>query len=287
MRSVLLGSRSQLAGDLQRRLGEPATLLAREQADLTHPAQVRAVLAELRPQVVFNCAAYNQVDVAEQQPEAAFAVNAWGVWHLAQTCRELGALLVHFSTNYVFGLQAERSSPYREEDAPGPVNLYGVSKLTGEYLLRQVGPEHLIVRTCGLFGLHGTRREGRGNFVEKMLAQAQEGRPIRVVMDQVCTPSYTADVAEAAVQLVRRGCRGLFHVTNSGSCSWYEFACELFRQQQQAVEVLPVRSEEYAAPARRPAYSVLDTRAAAAAGVVLRPWQEALAAYLKERDSKK
>src|SRR5205085_9848553 len=177
--------------------------------------------------VVINCAAYNLVDRAEDEPDAAFAVNAWAVRELATACNELGSVLVHFSTDHVFGLDAARRTPYAEDDPPGPVNVYGLSKLSGEYLVRALCPRHFIVRTCGLYGIWGSGGKG-GNFVETMLRLAREGKPLRVVDDQECTPSYTVDIATATAALIATDRYGLYHLTNSGSCSWYDFARAIF-----------------------------------------------------------
>jgi dTDP-4-dehydrorhamnose reductase len=283
MRCVVLGAGGQLAADLVPRLPGEAVPLTRAEADLTRPAELRAALTGLRPDAVINCAAYNFVDRAEADPQGAFAVNAWGVRHLAEVCRDLGCLLVHFSTDYVFGLDEARVTPYREADAPGPVSVYGLSKLGGEYLARAACPRHLVLRTCGLYGRHGVGGKGT-NFVETMLRLAREGKAIRVVADQVCTPSYTADVAAAAAALLRAGRTGLFHVTNGGWCSWHEFAQAVFALAGVGANLTAISSREYGAAARRPGYSVLDTAAAAAAGAgPPRPWREALADYLRER----
>jgi dTDP-4-dehydrorhamnose reductase len=186
----------------------------------------------------------------------------------------------------VFGADASCLQPYAETDEAGPVSAYGTSKLRGEEAALAASPDNLVVRTCGLYGVWGSGGKG-GNFVETMLRLAGQGKPLRVVNDQRCTPSYTADVADATVQLIARGATGLFHVVNSGDCTWFEFAAELFRQTGMKPDLTPITSEEFAAPARRPAYSVLSTaKLAGVLGSPLRPWQEALAAYLEERRSK-
>jgi dTDP-4-dehydrorhamnose reductase len=279
MRCIVLGAGGQLAADLLPRLPGAVVPLRRASADLTRPDELRSVLTDLHPDVVVNCAAYNFVDRAESEAKAAFAVNAWGVRHLAKVCRDLGCLLVHFSTDYVFGLDEDRTTPYRESDVPGPVGIHGLSKLAGEYLARALCPRHLVLRTCGLYGLHGAGGKGT-NFVETMLRLAGEGRPIRVVADQICTPSFTVDVAAATATLLQSGSQGLYHVTNAGACSWYEFARETFSLAGIAADLTAITSREYGAAARRPRYSVLETSAAK-----LRPWREALAAYLSERRS--
>src|SRR5947209_8068044 len=222
MKYVVLGAAGQLGRDLCPRLAGEVVALTRERADLTRPETLRAVLAELRPDVVINCAAYNFVDRAETEPEAAFAVNAWGVRALAAACRDLGCVLAHFSTDYVFGLDEARRTPYAEADAPGPVSVYGLSKVAGEYLVRAACPRHFVIRTCGLYGVWGSGGKG-GNFVETMLRLAGQGKPLPVVADQTCTPSYTADVAAAAAALVQTGQYGLYHLTNAGSTTWHDF----------------------------------------------------------------
>jgi dTDP-4-dehydrorhamnose reductase len=280
---AVLGAAGQLGRALLPRLSGQVTPLTREQADLTRPESLRAALLTLRPDVVVNCAAYNFVDRAESEPEAAFAVNAWGVRALALACRDAGCLLVHFSTDYVFGLDASRTTPYREDDAPGPAGNYGLSKLAGEYLVQAHSPLHLVVRTCGLYGARGGGGKG-GNFVETMLRLAAEGRHVPVVTDQVCTPSYAVDVAEATAALLRAGAEGLFHLTNAGSCSWHEFAAAIFELAGVKADLAATTARELGRPARRPSYSVLATDAAERAGVPRpRPWRAALAAYLEER----
>jgi dTDP-4-dehydrorhamnose reductase len=283
MRYVILGAAGQLGRDLGPRLPGEVIPLNRQLADLTFPQTLRTALTELHPDVVLNCAAYNFVDRAETEPEAAFAVNGWGVRNLALVCRDLDIMLVHFSTDYVFGLDSGRSTPYAEEDLPGPLGVYGLSKLAGEYLVRALVPRHFVIRTCGLYGVWGSGGKG-GNFVETMLRLAQQGKPLRVVADQVCTPSYTIDVATAAAALIQTEEHGLYHLTSAGSCSWYEFARTIFEQAGVKASLSPTTTREYGSPARRPVYSVLANAGCSGVGVPLpRPWQEALAAYLEER----
>jgi dTDP-4-dehydrorhamnose reductase len=283
MKYVVLGAAGQLGRDLCPRLEGDVIGLTREQADLTRPETLRAALGDLRPDAVFNCAAYNFVDKAESEPPAAFAVNAWAVRDLALICRDLGCTLVHFSTDYVFGLDEERRVPWAESDAPGPVSVYGLSKLAGEYFVRSLCPRNFVVRTCGLYGVWGSGGKG-GNFVETMLRLAEQGKPLRVVADQTCTPSYTADVAAATAALVATGRFGLYHVTNAGSCNWNDFARAIFDLAGVEANVTPITSAEYGARARRPRYSVLANSAYQGLGLPPpRPWREALAAYLIER----
>jgi dTDP-4-dehydrorhamnose reductase len=286
MRYAVLGAAGQLGRDLCPRLpGEviPLSRTGTPAVDLARPGSLRTIFDEVRPDVVINCAAYNFVDRAESEPQEAFAVNGWGVRELARLCRERDCLLVHFSTDYVFGLDATRKQPWTERDAPGPVSVYGLSKLAGEYLVRSTCPRHMVIRTCGLYGVWGSGGKG-GNFVETMLRVAGQGKPLRVVNDQICTPSYTVDVAETTLALLNSGQSGLYHVTNSGSCSWYELARTIFELSDTQANLTPIPSNEYPAPARRPSYSVLDHAALRALAIPSpRSWREALAAYLRER----
>ena len=285
MRYAVIGAAGQLGRDLCPRLQGEVVALGRDRADLTRPELLKATLTELRSDVVVNCAAYNLVDKGETEPAAAFSVNAWGVRDLALVSNQLGALLVHFSTDYVFGLDEPRTTPWGEEDAPGPVSVYGASKLAGEYLVRAVCPRHLILRTCGLYGVWGSGGKG-GNFVETMLRLATQGRELRVVADQQCTPSSTVDVAAATVALLQKGSTGLFHVTNSGSCSWHEFAHAIFELAGLKPSLKPIASRDYGAAARRPGYSVLSNAAYEGLGLPpLRTWRDALAAYVREREN--
>jgi dTDP-4-dehydrorhamnose reductase len=286
MRYALLGAGGQLGRDLQPRLPGEVAAWTREQADLTRPAELREALQALRPDVVVNCAAYNFVDKAEAEPQAALAVNALGVRDLAMICRDLGCVLVHISTDYVFGLDETRRTPWAETDAPGPVSVYGVSKLTGEYYIRALCQRHFVIRTCGLYGVWGAGGKG-GNFVETMLRRAAEGKPLRVVADQRCTPTYTADLAAAAAGLIATDRYGLYHLTNSGACSWHEFAQAVFVLAAVKADLTAIASRDFGAAARRPAYSVLSAGAYETLGFSpLRPWPEALAAYLDERNRK-
>ncbi|MBX9624259.1 MAG: dTDP-4-dehydrorhamnose reductase [Gemmataceae bacterium] len=286
MRIAVLGAAGQLGRDLVPRLAGEVLPLTRADLDLARPETIAPALDRVRPAVLVNCAAFNFVDKAEAEPDAAFAVNAWGVRELARACRSAGTKLVHVSTDYVFGLDAARTTPLAEDDPPGPVSVYGLSKLAGEYVARAADPANLVVRTCGLYGVWGSGGKG-GNFVETMLRVAGQGKPLRVVHDQRCTPTYTADLADAIAGLIRAGASGLVHVTSGGDCSWYEFAAEIFRQAGVAADLTPITSGEFGAAARRPGYSVLSNARLVAAGVPApRPWPEALAAYLAERRNK-
>lgn len=286
MKYVVLGATGQLGRDLCPRLSGEVIPLTREQLELTCFKSIRTVLGDLRPDAVINCAAFNHVDRAETEPGTAYAVNTIGVRDLANVCSDLGSTLVHFSSDYVFGLDPARLTPYSERDPPGPVSVYGTSKLAGEYLLRSSCPRHFLIRTCGLYGVWGTGGKG-SNFVETMLRLARAGKPLRVVADQVCTPTYTVDLASAVVALLATNRYGLYHVTNTNACSWYTFAAAVFELAGVHADLKPITSQEYGAPAGRPSYSVLNTSAYERLGLVpLRPWRDALRAYIRERQQK-
>lgn len=279
---AVLGAGGQLGRDLCRLWQGDAAALGRAEADLTNPASVHAALAALRPRVVVNCAAFNFVDRAEREPEAAFAINALAVHHLGRICRELDATLVTFSTDYVFGADVLRNNPYTENDVPGPTCVYGASKLAGE-TLAALCPKHFIIRTCGLYGLAGLASQ-KSNFIEMILRQIAQDKPLRVVYDQRCTPTFTPDLAAAIEPLVASGRYGLYQLTNAGDCSWLEFAQAILDLRGDTRPITPVRTEEFGSPARRPGYSVLSSAKAIGVGVPpLRPWREALASYLSQR----
>lgn len=287
MRILLIGAAGQLGRDLlaaARDAGHEILPRAHAALDIRDPGAIEAQLAALRPAAVISTAAFHQVETCERQPEEAFATNAFGVLHLARACQRQGAVLMHFSTDYVF--DGQQSTPYAETDRPRPLNAYGLSKLAGEYLLAAHCPRHFILRTTGLYGLAGSAGKG-GNFVETMLQKAAAGDTIRVVHDQVLTPTYTVDLAAKAVALLATDRFGLYHATNEGQCSWYDFAAAIFRLAGLQPQLTPVDSATFASPVRRPAYSVLAKEELRAAGLApMPPWPEALARYLRSRGAR-
>jgi dTDP-4-dehydrorhamnose reductase len=274
-RVLIAGADGQLGACLRERLG-PAVVWAggRAALDVTDPAAVHRVVREAQPDVVVNASAYNKVDLAEQEPGAALLVNAAGPAHLASAAREAGAVLVHVSSDYVF--DGERRSPYREDDVPRPRSVYGVSKLAGEMAVAASGAGHLVVRTSGVLGRGGSRGKG-GSFVERVVARARRGEPLRVVADQVFAPTLAADLAGAILDLLRVQARGLVHVANEGTCTWAELARRALAEAGLPPVVEEITSAELGAAAVRPAYSVLDAgRFAQLTGAPLRPWWEGL-----------
>jgi len=275
MRIVVTGAEGQLGVALLRSLAPHGKVIGVDLADLdvTHPDCADRVAA-LDPDWVVHAAAMTDVDGCERDPAGATAVNAEGTRRVAEGCRRVGAGLVYLSTDYVF--DGRKRTPYTEEDIPAPLNAYGRSKLEGERGVRRLVSRWLIVRTAWLYGTHGK------NFVKTILGKVKAGERLRVVDDQVGSPTYAADVAGGVARLLAQGRTGLFHVTNSGSCSWYAFTREILRRTGADVgSVDRITSDELNRPARRPAYSVLENAAWKAAGFPpLRPWPEALAAML-------
>ncbi|BDV43798.1 NAD(P)-dependent oxidoreductase [Geotalea uraniireducens] len=272
---LVVGAKGMLGQDLLRVLPGEVRGVDVDEIDITLPASVRRVLFTVRPRVIINCAAYTDVDGCETNEALAMRVNGEGVGHLAAASREIGATLVQLSTDYVF--DGRKGGAYQEDDPVNPLSVYGRSKLLGEELARE-NPEHLIVRTQWLYGLGGR------NFVETMLALAVEKRELRVVNDQIGSPTWTVDLALAISTLLDCGCRGTYHATNAGSCSWLSFAEAIFTAAGVSVQLRPQTTAELGRPAPRPAFSALDNcRLVHDTGLELERWDEALRTYLEKR----
>jgi dTDP-4-dehydrorhamnose reductase len=281
MRILLLGAGGQLATDLLATLTGDKIFRSPTRSWTSATRLWCARVSNLRPDAILNTAAFHRVDDCEDEPEQAFRVNSVGVYHMARVAAEVGAVLVHVSTDYVF--DGAKGAPYVETDAPNPQSVYALSKRAGELIVQRYCQRYFLVRTSGLYGLASRRGKGT-NFVETMLRLAEDGQPIRVVTDQVFSPTSSADLARALNLLIHTDRFGLYHLTNTGQCTWYEFAQEVFRLSGLSPDLHPTTSEALARKARRPAYSVLDNANYRAAGYPdLRPWQEALADYLKRR----
>jgi dTDP-4-dehydrorhamnose reductase len=281
VRTLLIGSRGQLGSDLCRIWGEGLIALPHEALDVCDRDQTYAIVRNEAPDLVINTAAYHRVDECESNLARTFEVNAVGARNVADASREVGAAVMFISTDYVF--DGEKGSPYAEEDAAHPVNVYGVSKLAGEHLVRQGNPRHFIVRSSGLFGVAGASGKG-GNFVETMLRKAREGDALRVVDDQVFSPTFTWDLASTLRELAATDRFGTYHVTNTGQTSWHHLAAKAFELTGLRPSLTAITSEETGAAARRPRFSVLAHGCLTAAGLApLRPWPDALEAYLREK----
>jgi dTDP-4-dehydrorhamnose reductase len=255
--------------------------LTHDKIEVGDPDSVQAAVERERPDVVINCAAFHRVDDCEAHPEEAVRVNSLGALYVARTCAELDAVCVHISTDYVFG--GGGRGPYAEDDLPSPLNVYGASKFAGEHLVAQACPRSLVVRVASLFGAAPVRGKAR-HFVDAILAQARAAKPLTVIDDVRMSPTYTLDAARALEALVRQQACGLVHVTNTGSCSWYEFATRIVSLAGLGAVVRPVPASAYPMRARRPADSSLrSVRAPDDVRRYLRPWDEALVAYLATR----
>jgi dTDP-4-dehydrorhamnose reductase len=282
--AAVFGSKGQLGQELMRELsarGYTVSGSARADVDITDPAGVGKRISQIGPSVVFNAAAYNQVDVSEREPEAAYQANALAVRNLAIACRQVGAQLVHFSTDYVFDGFAGR--PYTEEDATHPLGAYAVSKLAGELYAQAYLERPVIVRTSGVFG-PGALKTPRGNFVELMLRLAAGSEPIRVVEDHVASPTFAPLLAARAVELVERDLAGVFHVGGGAPVSWFDYAKLIFRVAGLTPELRPTNERDYRTPARRPKFSALSNGKMERAGLApMPPLEECLRRYFALR----
>lgn len=282
MKVAIIGANGQLGTDLCKVLNDfDVVPLSHKDIELTAMGSVKEACSKHRPDIIINTAAYNRVDDCETEPDKVFSVNSLGARNMAVMAQEIGAKLLHISTDYVFGGEAEqRTTPYTELDIPVPLNTYGKSKLAGENFVVHLCHKHFIVRTSGLFGVIGSRSKG-GNFVETMLKLGKERDELMVVNDQVFSPTCTKDLAERIAQLMTTEYYGIFHITNKGTCSWYEFTREILKLAGLKTPVVPITSDQYPQKARRPRYSVLDNYHLRLLGLDdMRTWQEALKDYI-------
>lgn len=284
VKAAVLGSTGQLGSacvEVFGSAGYDVIPYSHTEVEVAGARSVHRALDDGRPDLVINCAAYVRVNDAEDHADDAFRVNAIGALNVAQTCAEFKILCVHISTDYVFdGSQLE---PYTEDDTCRPLNVYGTSKLAGEYLVQACSPRWLIARVASLFGKAGSRGKA-GNFVDTIVRNAKAGHPIRIVNDISMSPTYVLDAAKALEQLVSRRKTGLFHLANAGSCTWHEFGRKIL--ELEGLDTIPeaISSREYASKARRPKNSSLEsTKLPPEVRATLRPWETALAAYLLEK----
>ena len=258
-RILLTGADGQLGQELQRTLmplGE-VIALTRQELDLSQGEHIRQVVQQFRPSIIVNSAAYTAVDKAESEVDLAQAVNGTAPTIMAEEAEKIGALLLHVSTDYVF--DGQKNTPYLETDPTHPLSSYGKSKLAGEVGIQQVTDNYLILRTAWVYGVYG-----KSNFVKTMLRLGQDREELRVVADQVGSPSWAKDIADAIAQLLQTDARGIYHFTNSGVASWYDFAIAIFEEARalgfplKVQRVIPITTADYPTPATRPAYSVLS-----------------------------
>lgn len=279
MKVAVFGATGQLGSAICLQLGDRAVPITGASELFREPERMKQLFVEAAPTHVLNAAAYNFVDQAEEDPSAAFQGNSVGPRNLAFVCRELSIPLMHVSTDYVFGLETTRKTPYSESDSPGPVSVYGTSKLSGEYLVQAGWERSFVVRTCGLYG--NPPSTGKGNFVRTMLRLGRERGHVRVVDDQWCTPTSVFDLAPALISLFETDRYGLYHATNSGATTWCQLTKVIFEAARINATVEAIPTSEYPTKARRPTYSVLDTgKLSQVLGEGLPPWEEAVAGYV-------
>jgi dTDP-4-dehydrorhamnose reductase len=284
MKILLIGKSGQLGGDLIRNNAKHEICApGREILDLSSPDGGARIIAEHKPDVVINTAAFHNVPQCETDPVTAFLINCVAVRNLAIACRQVDSLFVTFSSDYVFG--GEKRTPYLENDRPGPLQLYGISRLAGEFAALSSAPDHaVIIRTCGLYGMSGASSKG-GNFVDKRVKDAGSRSILEMGSDQIVGPTSTDDLSQAVLKLIDhpRLAPGIYHLVNEGECSWYEFTKAIYDIMGSAVAVIPVDRGGKSGDMRRPLYSVLANTRASAIGISLPPWQDALRRYLENK----
>jgi len=277
MKVVVTGANGQLGQELVRQLQQTNVELysfTKRDLDITNESIVNEVITKIKPDIIINAAAYTKVDQAEIEEETAYLVNAFGQRNLAVAAEKVGAKICYISTDYVF--DGNSTVPYREYDQTNPLGVYGKSKYAGEELTRSLCSRYFIVRTAWVYGEFGQ------NFVKTMLRLVKEKEEIGVVNDQIGSPTYTVDLARFIIELVQTEKFGIYHATNSGACSWYEFAKAIFEESNMKVKVNPITTEQFPRPAKRPKYSVLDNFSLKVNGFpMLRHWREALKEFLK------
>lgn len=285
MKVAIIGGNGQLGRDVAAAFsaeGCAVTTFTHEDVEISSLESVRILLGSLRPEVVVNTAAFHNVDKCEAEPGLAFAVNGTGARNLAQVTEETGATILHVSTDYVF--DGQKSSPYVEEDLPAPLNVYGNTKLSGEFFVRSINPRHFVVRTSAIYGENPCRAKGGLNFIELMLKLSKEREELRVVNDEFVTPTPTLQIARQLVALSRSSDYGLYHATAEGSCSWYEFAAAIFELTKTKVRLEAAKPGEFPAKVPRPKYSVLENHALKSKSLnVFTHWKEGLENYLARR----
>jgi len=286
LKVFLIGVDGQLGTDINKyftKMGaEVHGLVGLKEINICDHDKSYELIKHYGPDIVINTAAFHNVDLCEDEIAQAFKVNVAGVKNIAAICRGMDIPLINFSTDYVF--DGEKRTPYIEKDCPGPSSIYAISRLGGERVVQYMLEKYYLIRLSGLYGHAGCAGKDNVNFVETMLGLAGIKRQIKVVDDQVLAPTFTVDVAEKLFELIRTGRYGLYHMTNTGSCSWFKFACEIFRFAGIDIDVLPVSSREFGAKAIRPGYSVLDNANLREAGLSgMRNWKEALREYIRDR----
>ncbi len=281
MRVAVMGAPGQLGSDLVTILGKAAIPLSHAEVEVRDLSSCIKTLEKHRPDVVINCAAYVRVDDAEDHAEEAFAVNAVGARNVAIACEKIDAVNVYVSTDYVF--DGSKNKPYVESDFPNPINAYGSSKYAGEIFTKNYSSKHYIIRVSSLYGVKGARGKGR-NFVETMIKKAKNNEEIKVVEDMIVSPTYTRDVAEMIYDILKLNLpHGVYHCSNTGACSWYEFAKEIFSKLGLKANLSPIKTARLNVKAERPIFSALVSAKLEKSCLKMSYWKSALVDYLMEK----
>ena len=277
MKILLLGHKGMLGNDLLLKLNMEHEVIGKdkEEIDIVSASECKGAIKEIEPDIVINAAAYTNVDGCETAKDECFAVNAEAVKNIAGACRDKNIRIVHFSTDYVFDGMAKQ--PYKEDHQCNPINTYGASKMAGERYLRSLSENYILIRTAWLYGINGK------NFVQTILEKVKTTKKLTVVDDQVGSPTYTKDLAAAVDLLIKQNAKGIFHITNRGSCSWFQFAVKILQEAGiNDIDVTPIKSDQLQRPAKRPAYSVLSMQKfIQTTGKTMQPWQLGLQDYLE------
>jgi len=284
MKIAIIGANGQLGCDLVKVFNSSKceiVPLTHDDIDVTKFELSEKVLKNIQPDVIINCAAYVRVDDAEDNADIAFGVNAMGARHIAKICAKLNSTLMHVSTDYVF--DGRKNKPYTEDDIPNPINVYGNSKLAGEYFARNIPEKYYVIRSSSLFGAAGASGKG-GNFVETMIKKARNGEEIMVVDDMVMSPTYTRDAAGMMRDILMKELHsGTYHVANSGSCSWFYFAKAIFEMLDIDANLIPIKTSALGSKAKRPMFSALVSVRIEEYGLGMPGWEEGLRGYLNEK----
>ena len=277
MKILLLGHKGMLGNDLLLKfnIGHEVVGLDKEEIDIVSSEECKRAIQETGPDIVINSAAFTNVDGCETAKDECFAVNAEAIKNIAEVCRSKNIRIIHFSTDYVFDGTAKQ--PYKEDHQCNPINAYGESKLAGERYLQSLTDNYVLIRTSWLYGVKGK------NFVQTILDKAKTTKKLTVVDDQVGSPTYTKDLAAAVDLLIEKNAKGIFNVTNRGTCSWYQFAKKILQESGlDDIELAPIKSDQLQRPAKRPAYSVLSMQKfIQTTGKTMQPWQLGLQDYLE------
>lgn len=282
MKILLIGKNGQVGQEIysqSQELGYEIHAFGREELDITNAESVRSAIEKVSPDVVINTSAFHVVPLCEDDPQQAFLVNSIALKKIAEICKDKDIKFVTYSTDYVFdGL---KGSPYVEEDKPNPLQMYGISKVAGEFIALNYSPTNIIIRTCGVYGGQEGSRSKKGNFVLSILKEANNKKEIEVALEQIVNPTYAVDLAKSTLELLTHDeISGIYHLANEGYCSWAEFSAEVVSLKGLSTKIIPVDRKGMAGTLKRPLFSALENTRAARLGIKLPSWQDALKRYI-------